>query len=191
MADYFMTKLDKNLYESKNPVVNYIFKNKIDKILDFAGIKKNHTVLDLGSGEGYITKILMSKSKDVYAVDIDFDKVKLLSKLNPKSSYANGSELPFKNESFDVIVCSEVMEHIKDLDYFLKNVRSVLKKNGVFIVTLPREKIITLGKLLLLRFNDHPHFHELPQIEIKIKEYFDITESTNTLFFVHKVMKCI
>jgi len=56
---------------------------------------------------------------------------------DPRVLKANISDLPFNNESFDTIICSAVIEHVKDQAKVLKEFHRVLKNNGRIIFTTP------------------------------------------------------
>ena len=49
----------------------------------------------------------------------------------------NGKRIPFKSNYFDRIIISHVLEHIPDPEYFLKDMMSKLKKNGILSIALP------------------------------------------------------
>ncbi len=51
--------------------------------------------------------------------------------------YYDGKTLPFENESFDAVLCSEVLEHVPDLDAALTELIRVLKPNGKMLITVP------------------------------------------------------
>jgi SAM-dependent methyltransferase len=45
--------------------------------------------------------------------------------------------LPFKNESYDGVICTAVLEHVRDVDKVISEMHRVLKKDGVAIITIP------------------------------------------------------
>jgi len=51
--------------------------------------------------------------------------------------FAKGTAIPFKNSSFDFVLCTEVMEHISEPEHLLKEVYRILKKNGKLLITVP------------------------------------------------------
>jgi 2-polyprenyl-6-hydroxyphenyl methylase/3-demethylubiquinone-9 3-methyltransferase len=53
--------------------------------------------------------------------------------LNIKYIIASGENLPFLSESYDVILCCDVLEHVSDLPKVISEISRVLKKGGVFI----------------------------------------------------------
>lgn len=51
--------------------------------------------------------------------------------------YYDGKNLPFENDSFDAVLCSEVFEHVFNLDEVLKELNRVLKPGGIILITCP------------------------------------------------------
>ena len=97
-------------------------------------------LLEIGSGEGYAIGAL-SKLVDKYvALDkfktnsgrYDFPKVEFL-----QMNFENLSEI--KSESYDFIICFQVLEHIENDHEFLKQVNRILRKAGKFIMTTPNK----------------------------------------------------
>ncbi len=115
------------------------------------------SILDIGCRHGEdIQQVLDSGFKGkVVGVDIDGEvlrraSVKFKGANNVEILRANAIELPFKDDSFDLVYSSEVIEHIEDVGSFLREVGRVLKKGGVLIVTTPsRYNYITaIGNLV-------------------------------------------
>lgn len=111
-------------------------------------------VLDLGCGEGrHATNIFLHA--DVISVGIDMSQRDVTSardKAQPFVDVADqqrGGEgvlafgvgdalcLPFAADTFDVVVCSEVLEHITDYESALREIDRVLKPGGVFVASVP------------------------------------------------------
>ncbi len=99
-------------------------------------------VLDLGCDSWYGSAELIKLGANiVQAVDIDEEAIVFAKKnyaaKNLLFTVSDAKSLPFKNQSFDVIVSFEVIEHIKDYRRYLKEVLRVLKKNDYFIFSTP------------------------------------------------------
>jgi ubiquinone/menaquinone biosynthesis C-methylase UbiE len=98
-------------------------------------------VLDVGFGLGYGLTILAVHAGSVKGIDVDkrcveYGKGALLGR-NPKLASLDlydGEKIPFGDESFDLVTCVDVLEHVKDYDSFLSELLRVSRR-GVFIST--------------------------------------------------------
>jgi len=61
---------------------------------------------------------------------------------------------PFTTNSFDVVTAGEIIEHIYDTDFFLEEIKRILKPSGSLIISTPN--IATLGRRLMLLFGINP-----------------------------------
>lgn len=79
------------------------------------------------------------------AIDFAKEKTKGL-----KIDFKRGSvyELPFENDEFDAVVSSDVIEHLEDVERYISEIKRVVKKNGVIVISTP------------IRFTEHPLDHE-------------------------------
>jgi ubiquinone/menaquinone biosynthesis C-methylase UbiE len=117
---------------------------RYEEFLYFGSPKTNTTILDIGSGGG-ITTLL--QERDVFYFpfdlsDINLRRIKVLS--TDKTYPVNGDafHLPFKKESVDLIMMSEIVEHLANPLDALKEAVRVLESNGKLIVSVPyKEKI--------------------------------------------------
>ena len=120
--------------------------------------------LDAGCREGYQTKILKEKGYNVISVDV--------VKLFPDAQLVNLNKvLPFEDNSFDLIYCSEVIEHLIDPHFTIREFNRILKPCGNIIVTTPNSYCLVFNLLSFLGFppntiqkNDHIHFFSINDI---------------------------
>ncbi len=101
-------------------------------------------VLDLGCGSGYGSfELIKLGAKKVEAVDISSKAINYAKKnYHHKNLFfrvADATSIPFPDNSFDVIVSFEVIEHIKNYQMFIKEAFRVLKKPGYFIFSTPNK----------------------------------------------------
>lgn len=91
-------------------------------------LKKGEKILDLGCGSGILAKKLQEKLK-VKVIGIDIVD-KAIEKINFKKY--NGKRIPFKNNSFDLILISFVLHHTQDVPSLLKEAKRVAKRIIIF-----------------------------------------------------------
>ncbi len=98
------------------------------KVIDILSDKPFNNVLELGVGPGVIAKIMNSLGKKIVTCDFDIH-------LNP-DVLADIRALPFKKESFDLIIALQILEHIPYEDFVkvLKNLNKISKNFVLFSV---------------------------------------------------------
>lgn len=64
-------------------------------------------------------------------------------------------KLPYKDETFDVVFCSHVLEHVNEEDKSLKEIRRVLKKDGVVIIGMPTAMMSFISYFSIILFTTH------------------------------------
>lgn len=134
--NYYQKGIEKNILQ------NIWHKNKL-KYVVWAIKSQNkdpQNILDVGCASGWLLSELKKEFKkteafgiDVYGKAIDYGK-KLYKNINLKK--ANAHKIPYPDKSFDVIVCSEVLEHVEDPDKVIKEMKRVLRRNGSLVVEI-------------------------------------------------------
>ena len=98
-------------------------------------------ILDLGCGNGTQTKYIVKlvSATEAYGIDINQTYLKEAEKtgINGIRADLNTDKLPFDDDYFDLIILSEVIEHLLNPDNALKEAYRVLKSGGIFIITTP------------------------------------------------------
>lgn len=146
------------LHEDISEEFNSAYKNKKSFKLryDFwqSIIAENSAVtqkaMDLGCGPGWMTKILADKFNEVVAVDgaesmikLTKEKIKNQKGVTLINANINQSFLTeFSSEKFDLIICSSLLEYIKDIHGVISGIRALLKKNGKIIFSIPNKRCI-------------------------------------------------
>ena len=129
-------------YYDDNSILQRTITDRLNESLD--QIKINPiTILDLGSGTGYGAKILHKrfKSAHIYQADLSENMLKVSKKKSPilfsKDHFvcADANKLPFKQKYFDLIVSGLTLQWCNNLDAVFREVKYLLKTNGVFLFT--------------------------------------------------------
>lgn len=120
------------------------------KALDTLEIKEGERVLDVGCGQGLflarLTKTYKAKGMgiDVSNKSIEFAR-KNYARKNLSYRVANATEIPFKVDSFDVVVSFDALEHIEDQKRAVKEMVRVLKPGGkLLIYAMSKDDKLTL-----------------------------------------------
>ena len=139
-------------------------------------ISEGDALLDLGAGFGRHAFAALRRGASVVALDAGVDEVKSVRGMfnamtevgevpaNSVAEVVRGDvlELPFENKSFDVLICSEVMEHISDDERAMGELARVVKPGGRVAVTVPR----TLPERVNWALSDE--YHNVPGGHIRI-----------------------
>ena len=97
-------------------------------------------ILDLGCAEGKIANALF-KNKHLFGLDNTWNLIKQNKNTETYKALilADGCQMPFEDSSFGTVFSNCVIEHIADLNSLLSETGRVLKKDGLFIFTVPSD----------------------------------------------------
>ncbi|MBZ5651843.1 MAG: methyltransferase domain-containing protein [Acidobacteriia bacterium] len=101
-------------------------------VVDFLAPKPGERILDLGCGDGVLTKKLADLGCEVVAVDSSLAQVEAARKLGLNASVISGEELQYKEE-FDAVFSNAVLHWIRRADEMLAGVYRSLKPGGRFV----------------------------------------------------------
>jgi len=159
MSDY----QDFNWSSSPSYSSNYL----LPKILSLLDKKRNKCILDLGCGNGYITKALLEEGYDIYGIDASETGIKIATQNHPHRFFLQditNDSLPIEitDKKFDTIISTEVIEHIYNPYQYIYFCTKVFKNNantGHLILSTPYHgylKNLVLAMAGKMDFHYHP-----------------------------------
>jgi 2-polyprenyl-3-methyl-5-hydroxy-6-metoxy-1,4-benzoquinol methylase len=107
------------------------------KILDLVGPASR--VLDVGCSTGYLSERLQQRGATVVGIDLD-ERAAERARRFCEAVYVGDietMELPFEPESFDAIVCGDLIEHLRDPESTLQRLRPLLRPGGRLALSTP------------------------------------------------------
>jgi methionine biosynthesis protein MetW len=153
----------KNIYEEI-----YSDQKNLGNLTDSVRIKKmlsavdqmnleNQNIMDIGCYDGTLLSGIKNRNNNFFGLEASDWGVEKSRKKNidvRQYFFDDKSRLPFENNYFDVVVAGEIIEHIYDTDFFLEEIRRVLKLSGHLIISTPN--IASFGRRILLLFGKNP-----------------------------------
>ena len=153
-------------HTSRNPIQKFLINNFYSSLISLVRPLKTESILDAGCGEGFTMNKLTKNGigKRIEGIEYTKDAIALGKKLYPDLIIKQASiyELPYEDQSFDLVVCTEVLEHLENPEKALQEMLRVSKK--YLVITVPNEPLFMLSNFLrgknVSRFgNDAEHIN--------------------------------
>lgn len=140
MRSFLFQKIKFGKIDKQNPLYySLASRTRIPYLLNF--LPSGGLVLDLGCGTGFFSNIIAGKTVKVAAVDPDKSSLEkaesMYKKQNIKFIPAQSEKTPLLANSIDFLVCSEVLEHVDNLEKTLEEIKRVCKNGSRFFITVP------------------------------------------------------
>jgi len=173
-----------NKYNSKNPIARFLMYNFLNSLNDLLNLCKNPgTILEVGCGEGHLINFIKNKKNvcDIEALDLSEEILNIGRSLYPDINFIFGSvyQLPYNDNSKDLLIACELLEHLDKPIAALKEINRVAKKN--IILSVPREPYWSLCNICRMKYlqylgNTPPHLQKWTkkQFQTLISKYFKI-----------------
>ncbi|MDD5431479.1 MAG: class I SAM-dependent methyltransferase [Candidatus Omnitrophica bacterium] len=192
--------IDKDLYNLTklvySPLTGLFYRKRYDMITEFLGSNYD-AILEIGFGPGIFVPTLAKRCRRLYGVDVHQDISKVSTVLRKSVSnfiplWGDLRCMPVKNNSFDVIICQSVLEHIEDLKAAFEEMERVIKDDGIIILGFPLKNIVTKSLFALIGYNDsdiHPSSHSdilnhaLSSFTLKAQHYYPVWLSDLGLYY--------
>jgi ubiquinone/menaquinone biosynthesis C-methylase UbiE len=147
--------------KTQHPYFQRIEYIKVNRMMIEQILKRKHdSVLDVGGGTGHLITGLSEDSKKTMILDIMGERLPSISEKEPKiCCFCADVEcgFPFKDNAFDVVIASELLEHLNDPKGFFSECHRILNKGGTLVLTTPNSENLTYRI-----FNGLPRFISYP-----------------------------
>ncbi|MGK7887260.1 MAG: class I SAM-dependent methyltransferase [Crocosphaera sp.] len=152
---------------------------------------KDINVLNIGVGNGSLENFCQQKGWDTYSLDPSEVAIKKLAANGGKGKTGIIEKIPYDDNTFDIVFCSEVLEHLLDeqLDIGLKEINRVLVKGGYLVGTVPFNENLLANKVVCPncgnRFHKWGH-HQSFDVE-RLQSIFSLNFKTETIKVIYFV----
>ena len=130
-------------------------------------------ILDVGVGTGRLLEKV--PELDRYGLDISFPYLQVAKSKGIDVCYSLVEDMPYKKDYFDIVVCTDVLEHVLDLNHAVSQILSVVKDDGILVVRVP--------------YRENMSGYTSPDCEFEYVHLRDFNEHTLALLFA-KVFSC-
>lgn len=149
-------------HTSKNPIQKLLIANFYKSFIGLAKSVNPTSVLDVGCGEGFTLQRLIREGMGGKLEGIDYSKeaISIGKKLFPHLLLKQGSiyNLPYKDNAFDIVLSTEVLEHLENPKKALREILRVSKK--YILASVPNEPFFMVSNFLrgknVMRFGNDP-----------------------------------
>lgn len=145
----------------------HTFKYLMEPLLSLLDKEKNHGILDLGCGNGYLVNYLLKDGYNAYGTDASEEGIAIAKQEQPDRFFVQDlstGKLPeeLQKISFDTILSTEVIEHLYDPDGFIDFCKASLPKGGELIISTPFHGYLkNIGLSIFNKWDTHmdPNWH--------------------------------
>ena len=131
-----MTSTFINPILTKDTLDSFVIRKEIFKAIAISLASFSGKILDSGCGSMPYKNFILSNNKVIDYLGLDIESALNYDDVKPDFLW-NGSVMPFEKNSFDVVISTEVLEHLPNPDLYLLEVKRVLKPGGMFFFTVP------------------------------------------------------
>jgi ubiquinone/menaquinone biosynthesis C-methylase UbiE len=145
-----MTTDNLRKHTHQNPIQKFLIERFFTSFIEEIRLAAPKSILDVGCGEGFTLERLRKQKIGEKLEGVDFLKtaIEIGRKLHPKVTLKEGTiyALPYKANSFDLVICSEVLEHLEHPDKALEELHRVTKK--YVALSVPNEPTFMVSNFL-------------------------------------------
>lgn len=174
---------DKHL--TRNPIALKLLRGHYHCIQDYLLTSKAESVLEIGCNRGAIVEVMREAKPNlvITGCDLDEEALALARTLIPEVEFVHGSvyEAPFSDNSYDMVVLCEILEHLDDFEKALQEIKRLTRKH--VLLSVPNEPLWCILNMLRgmywsSRGNTPGHINNFSKKEFcsLVEKYFTVVE---------------
>lgn len=181
-------------YERSGVLIGFIEKRRLAIIRRMMGARAGESILEVGCGGGHV----LSQFREARLTGVDVSGEMLekarrnLAGLDFELHKGDVAEVGLADQSFDGVVCTEVLEHVVDPEHVLTQIRRLVKPTGRVVITFPNDTLINSIKGMVKKSGltgippfkrmdwggDHYHFHiwSVREMRALLSRHFSVVD---------------
>jgi SAM-dependent methyltransferase len=154
-------------YQNRNPIQKALIGRFLAQVQSLVIPLSGHSILDAGCGEAFVLNALLEVRPDLevaIGADIDCEALRRGHEISPHIQLVRTDilHLPYAANTFDIVLCTEVLEHIPTPEIALAEICRV--SNRYCVLSVPHEPFFRLGNLIrgknIARFGNDIDHHQ-------------------------------
>jgi 2-polyprenyl-3-methyl-5-hydroxy-6-metoxy-1,4-benzoquinol methylase len=137
-------------YKHQNPLQQYLIQKFMKTILEMVISLNVRNILDVGCGEGFLSSSLLEINSqfNITGIEISIYSIRRGLKMNPGLRISNASvyNIPVKSQIVDLVLCTELLEHLSHPEDAINEIKRVSKRYCLFSV--PNEPFFRMANFL-------------------------------------------
>ena len=146
--------------------------------------------MNIGVGSGYLEEIIKQAGWEIYSPDPNEKTINRLNEEGMKGYIGYIEHIPFHDEMFDIVVASELLEHLDDKQRLmgLSEIVRILKRGGLFIGTVRYKETLVDNEAVCPKCGEKFHrwgrkkSFNINELRKELSSFFVITELKRTVF---------
>ena len=132
-------------YSNKELANIHLFSIAAEYCIKQFGIDSNAPLVDIGCGEGFISKYFFDTGYRISAADLSIHGIRdrnpeLLNNIEFIQCDITSKDLFFSKRKFPIIICRGVMEHVRDINALVDNFNSLISHSGILVIYVPNDR---------------------------------------------------
>ena len=131
--DEFANKYDEWFDTPQGKIVKEL---ELNLLIEFIRPQKGKKMLEVGIGTGLFALEFRKRGMDIRGIDPSYEMLSIAKKRGFEVKYGTGENIPYPDETFDVVLAMTSMEFSKEPDKFITEMKRAAKDNGIIVVAV-------------------------------------------------------